>query len=65
MIKIQIEGKEINFSDVITDELVSKIRKMVLRNEFKRRQAAPTIKIHDKSFGYGRRIPLAHKYTII
>ena len=44
-------------------ELIEKIHKMILRNEFKRRQAAPTIKIHKKSYGYGRRVPLAQSYA--
>ncbi len=29
-------------------------------NEFKRRQAAPAIKVQEKSFGHGRRIPIYH-----
>lgn len=67
ILKYLIEGNTIYLSNVITVitvELVNKIHKMVLRNEFKRRQSAPTIKIHNKSYGYGRRIPLAQSYLI-
>ena len=43
-------------------ELVRKIIGMVDRNEYKRQQAAPGIKISAKAFGYGRRFPIAAKY---
>jgi NAD+ synthase (glutamine-hydrolysing) len=65
ILKHLIEGEQFRQDLRIPDELIDKIHRMILRNEFKRRQAAPTIKIHDKSFGYGRRFPLAQNYTII
>ena len=34
----------------------------VNRNEYKRRQAAPGLKVTSKAFGMGRRIPIAAKY---
>jgi NAD+ synthase (glutamine-hydrolysing) len=37
---------------------------MVERNEYKRQQAAPGIKISTKAFGYGRRFPIAAKADI-
>lgn len=40
---------------------VSKVLKMIHANEYKRRQAAPGIKITARSFGLGRRYPLARK----
>lgn len=36
-----------------------KIAYLLNKAEFKRRQAAITIKVHSKAFGYGRRIPIA------
>jgi NAD+ synthase (glutamine-hydrolysing) len=39
-------------------EVVEKVLKMVDFNEFKRRQAAPVLKVSKKSFGYGRRYPV-------
>jgi NAD+ synthase (glutamine-hydrolysing) len=42
-------------------ELVKKVIRMVERNEYKRQQAAPGIKISPKAFGYGRRFPIAAK----
>jgi len=45
-------------------ELVRKIIRMVDRNEYKRQQAAPGIKISAKAFGYGRRFPIAAKYEV-
>ena len=40
-------------------EAVAKIRRMVDRAEFKRRQAAPIIRMHKRAFGGGRRLPIA------
>lgn len=42
-------------------ELVKSVIRMVERNEYKRQQAAPGIKISPKAFGYGRRFPIAAK----
>ena len=42
-------------------DLVKSVIRMVERNEYKRQQAAPGIKISPKAFGYGRRFPIAAK----
>ncbi len=42
--------------------LVRRVIGMVDRNEYKRQQAAPGLKISEKAFGYGRRFPIAAKY---
>ncbi|MBI5285293.1 MAG: NAD+ synthase [Chloroflexi bacterium] len=44
------------------EELVQRVVKMVDRNEYKRRQAAPGIKITPRAFGRDRRLPIAHRY---
>jgi len=45
--------------NIVGDEfLVAKILKMVDRSEFKRRQAAPALRVTKKAFGYGRRFPI-------
>lgn len=41
--------------------LVKNVIRMVERNEYKRQQAAPGIKVSPKAFGYGRRFPIAAK----
>lgn len=43
-------------------ELVKKILKMVNRTEYKRFQAPPILRMSDKAFGSGRRIPIVAKY---
>ena len=43
-------------------ELVKKIIKLVDKNEYKRRQSAPGIKISPRAFGKDRRVPLTNKY---
>jgi NAD+ synthase (glutamine-hydrolysing) len=40
-------------------ETVTKVARMVDKNEFKRKQAAPGLKITTKAFGLGRRMPIA------
>ena len=43
-------------------EIYHKICKMVDNNEFKRRQLSPTIRIHKRSFGSGRQLPIAQRF---
>jgi NAD+ synthetase len=43
-------------------EAVRKVVRLITGNEYKRRQAAPGIKITAKAFGVGRRYPIAAKY---
>jgi len=43
---------------------VKDVIRMVERNEYKRQQGAPVIKISSKAFGYGRRFPIAAKADI-
>lgn len=38
---------------------VRRVLKLVDQNEYKRRQAAPGLRVTTKAFGYGRRIPIA------
>lgn len=56
-----------------TDEIVARgferatvewIVRAVRVNEYKRRQAAPGIKVTSKAFGVGRRFPVAARYTV-
>ncbi|MCZ6662979.1 MAG: NAD+ synthase [Actinobacteria bacterium] len=44
------------------DALVSRIVRMVATNEYKRRQAAPGVKITTKAFGKDRRLPITNAY---
>lgn len=45
-------------------DVVNKIIQMVDRNEYKRRQAAPGIKITHRAFGKDRRFPITNHYYI-
>jgi NAD+ synthetase len=42
--------------------LVTRVIKMTDRAEYKRRQAAPGIKVTSRAFGFGRRMPIAQNY---
>lgn len=46
------------FEEKTVREIVAKVN----RNEYKRRQAAPGIKVTSKAFGSGRRMPIAHNF---
>ncbi len=43
-------------------DLVSEVTAMVDRNEYKRRQAAPGVKITTKAFGKDRRLPITNRF---
>ncbi len=45
------------------EELVRDIVRKVDRNEYKRQQMAPGLRITPKAFGVGRRFPIAHRFT--
>jgi NAD+ synthase (glutamine-hydrolysing) len=44
------------------EELVKRVMTMVDRNEYKRRQAPPCVKISPRAFGRDRRLPMANRY---
>ncbi len=45
-------------------ELVQQVVRLVERSEYKRQQAAPVLKVTSKSFGMGRRFPIAVKVRV-
>jgi NAD+ synthase (glutamine-hydrolysing) len=54
------ENKEYNeITSIIKEpEIVKKVLRMVDFSEYKRRQAAPALRVSTKAFGYGRRYPI-------
>jgi len=44
------------------EKLVRRILRLVNINEFKRHQTAPVLRVSDKAFGMGRRMPIVGKY---
>ena len=48
------------FAAVIVNDVVNKVN----FSEYKRRQAAPALKISPRAFGIGRRIPVAQKFRV-
>ena len=54
---------EIAQKEEISEDLVRDIVRKVDRNEYKRQQAAPGLRITSKAFGIGRRFPIAHRFT--
>jgi len=59
-----VEGKAT--SDIIAagfdEATVKRVVRLIDLNEYKRRQAAPGLKVTSKAFGVGRRIPIAQRY---
>ncbi len=45
-------------------ELVQRVVRLVEKSEYKRQQAAPVLKVTSKSFGMGRRFPIAVKVQV-
>jgi NAD+ synthase (glutamine-hydrolysing) len=45
------------------EAIVRQVTRMVDRNEYKRRQAPPGVKITPRAFGRDRRLPIANRYT--
>jgi NAD+ synthetase len=48
----------LGFNKQLVEDVVSRIN----RNEYKRHQSAPGLKVTSKAFGYGRRYPIAQRY---
>jgi NAD+ synthetase len=44
------------------EQIVQRMARLIDLNEYKRRQAAPGLKVTSKAFGVGRRIPVAQRY---
>ncbi len=44
------------------EAMVRQVVRLIDLNEYKRRQAAPGLKVTSKAFGLGRRIPIAQRY---
>ncbi len=59
----QQELDEIVESTSFDEPLVRSILDMVDRNEYKRRQAAPGIRVSTKAFGMGRRVPIVMRWN--
>ena len=59
ILKWYIEGESQPNADFI---VISKVKSLVDRAEFKRRQAPPIIRVRPRAFGSGRQMPLAAKY---
>ncbi|MDH5357165.1 MAG: NAD+ synthase [Gammaproteobacteria bacterium] len=64
----QYIAEDLCFEDMVTagsdPEMVARVIKMVDRNEYKRRQAPPGIRITSRAFGRDRRYPITSGYTV-
>lgn len=59
------EYKELNeiTAELKDEATVRKVLRLVDMNEFKRKQAAPVLRVSTKAFGYGRRFPIVQKWN--
>ena len=44
------------------EALIARVKKMIGRNEYKRRQAPPILRVRARAFGSGRQMPIAAHY---
>ena len=75
VLKVLIEGKRLAawerrraytlFEDLAQsidgNALITRVRRMIARSEYKRRQAPPIIRVRSRAFGVGRQVPIAAK----
>ena len=57
-------AEQIAEAQAVDVDLIRQVLKLVERSEYKRQQAAPVLKVTKKSFGTGRRFPIAVKYQV-
>jgi NAD+ synthase/NAD+ synthase (glutamine-hydrolysing) len=62
-VELNATAHEITAKLALPLELVRDIVNKVDRNEYKRQQAAPGLKVTTKAFGIGRRFPIAQRYS--
>jgi NAD+ synthase/NAD+ synthase (glutamine-hydrolysing) len=78
MLRIFIEGNRLDAQERVSaqrtlDELnrsesgratITRIRRLIARNEYKRRQAPPVLRLRARAFGSGRQLPIAAYYPV-
>jgi NAD+ synthetase len=76
ILKVLIEGDRLGVADKarataeveklksndVGRALIQRIKKMIARNEYKRRQAPPILRVRARAFGSGRQMPIAARY---
>jgi NAD+ synthase (glutamine-hydrolysing) len=61
---IELDKSAQQLADVgLPEDVVNRVVRMVDRNEYKRRQSPPGIKITPRAFGKDRRMPITNRYT--
>ena len=77
LLKLLVEGRRLaaaEFTDATTlvarlrstddgQALIRRIREMIDRNEYKRRQAPPVVRVRARAFGSGRQMPIAAVFS--
>ena len=58
----QEQGTDEIGADGFERATVERIIRLVDQNEYKRKQAAPGLKVTSRAFGFGRRMPIAQNY---
>ncbi len=57
------KGVQEIIADGFDEATVMRVIKLIDRSEYKRRQAAPGLKVTSRAFGFGRRMPIAQNYV--
>jgi NAD+ synthase (glutamine-hydrolysing) len=76
ILKYAIEGRHLSSAEYTAAEsfvrelqgqpggvqLVERVKRMIFRSEYKRRQAPPILRVRPRAFGTGRQMPIAAHY---
>jgi NAD+ synthase (glutamine-hydrolysing) len=60
----QVRSVQDLISDGYDEAIVRKVVTLVNRNEYKRFQAPPTLRVSSKAFGFGRKMPIVAQYPL-
>ncbi len=59
---VDLQSPQAMIESGLPEDAVHRVVKLIEWNEYKRRQAAPGLKVTSKAFGVGRRIPIAQRF---
>jgi NAD+ synthase (glutamine-hydrolysing) len=59
---VELKSTPEMIAEGLPEDAIKRVVSLIERNEYKRRQAAPGLKVTSKAFGVGRRVPIAQQF---
>ena len=59
---VELKSTPEMMAEGLPEDAIKRVVSLIERNEYKRRQAAPGLKVTSKAFGVGRRVPIAQRF---